>query len=247
MMKNNSKNSRRDAERQRAQRGFKAGGNPPGPQSNNQTPVEPEVMPTTYAYEEPTCADAAERVKFHLSRARVSADVAMRHIIEAGWELAKQKQVLGYGQWNAWCEQNVGISRFTADRYIAMFAKTVGVQRAAQSIGLEPKLLKKELDAATEGLEDKTVRQAMIGLGIVKRPEGWGGERAGAGRKYQGLKAEMRPPAENARIAWSRVIEPAQQRSLLSMAGLLEIADAEAAIEVLEPLLRALKARVKEA
>lgn len=149
----------------------------------NTTPVVAEVVPVGYSYTEPTSNDPAERIKYHLSQARVAANVAMRHIIEAGWELAKQKQFLGYGQWVAWCEQNIQISNDTADRYIQVFRKTVGAQRAQQSVGLEAKLLKKELDAATVGMEEKTVRQAMLELGVIKPTPGHGGAREGAGRK----------------------------------------------------------------
>ena len=149
----------------------------------NAMPVVAEVVPVGYSYTEPTSNDPAERIKYHLSQARVAANVAMRHIIEAGWELAKQKQFLGYGQWVAWCEQNIQISRRTADKYIDAFRKTVGAQRAQQSVGLEAKLLKKELDAATVGMEEKTVRQAMLELGVIKPTPGHGGAREGAGRK----------------------------------------------------------------
>lgn len=147
------------------------------------TPVVAEVVPAVYSYEEPTSNDPAERIKYHLSQAHVAASVAMRHIIEAGWELAKQKRVLGFGQWNIWCEEKLEISRQTADRYIATFQRTVGVERAQQSVSLEAKLLKKELDAATAGMEEKTVRQAMIELGVIKPTPGHGGAREGAGRK----------------------------------------------------------------
>ena len=161
----------------------------------NAMPVVAEVVPVGYSYTEPTSNDPAERIKYHLSQARVAANVAMRHIIEAGWELAKQKQFLGYGQWEAWCEQNIQISRQTADKYIDAFRKTVGAQRAQQSIGLEAKLLKKELDAATVGMEEKTVRQAMLELGVIKPTSGHGGAREGAGRKP---KSEAEVTAEKA-------------------------------------------------
>lgn len=157
----------------------------------NATPVVAEVVPVGYSYTEPTSNDPAERIKYHLSQARVAANVAMRHIIEAGWELAKQKQFLGYGQWVAWCEQNIQISRQTADKYIDAFRKTVGAQRAKQSVGLEAKLLKKELDAATVGMEEKTVRQAMLELGVIKPTPGYGGAREGAGRKPKSEEATV--------------------------------------------------------
>ena len=145
--------------------------------------VTPEVVGSAYEIEECNSTDAAERVRFHLSKAHVAANVALKHIIAAGQELTIQKQLLGYGQWNDWCENKIGISRRTADRYIDTFQKTVGVQRIEQGVSIDAKLLKKELDAATVGMEEKTVRQAMLELGVIKRPSGWGGGREGAGRK----------------------------------------------------------------
>ena len=152
--------------------------------------AEPVVVEPLPVFEECKSSDAAERVRFHLSHARVAGRVALAHIIEAGRELALQKQLLGYGQWNDWCDNNIEISRQTADKYIETFQKTVGVQRAAQQIPLEKKILKKELEAATVGMEEKTVRQAMIEIGVIKSHASWGGKRDGAGRKAKDAAAD---------------------------------------------------------
>ena len=145
--------------------------------------AEPVVVEPLPVFEECKSSDAAERVRFHLSHARVAGRVALAHIIEAGRELALQKQLLGYGQWATWCDHNLEVTQRTADRYIATFQKTIGVQRAQQQIPLEKKILKKELEAATVGMEEKTVRQAMIEIGVIKQHSAWGGKRDGAGRK----------------------------------------------------------------
>ena len=152
--------------------------------------AEPVVVEPLPVFEECKSSDAAERVRFHLSHARVAGRVALAHIIEAGRELALQKQLLGYGQWNDWCDNNIEISRQTADKYIETFQKTVGVQRAQQQIPLEKKILKKELEAATVGMEEKTVRQAMIEIGVIKQHSAWGGKRDGAGRKAKDAAAD---------------------------------------------------------
>ena len=145
--------------------------------------AEPVVVEPLPVFEECKSSDAAERVRFHLSHARVAGRVALAHIIEAGRELTIQKQLIGYGQWVDWCHGNLDISQQTADKYIATFQKTIGVQRAAQQIPLDKKILKKELEAATVGMEEKTVRQAMIEIGVIKQHSAWGGKRDGAGRK----------------------------------------------------------------
>ena len=148
---------------------------------NSVVVAEPVVVEPLPVFEQCSSNDAAERVRFHLDEAKKHGRCAIAHIIEAGRELALQKQLLGYGQWNDWCDNNIEISRQTADKYIETFQKTVGVQRAAQQIPLEKKILKKELEAATVGMEEKTVRQAMIEIGVIKSHASWGGKRDGAG------------------------------------------------------------------
>lgn len=158
--------------------------------SNAVVVAEPVVAEPLPVFEECESSDAAERVRFHLSQARVAGRVALAHIIEAGRELALQKQLLGYGQWNAWCDSNLEISRLTADKYIDTFQRTIGVQRTAQGVALDKKILKKELEAATVGMEEKTVRQAMIEIGVIKSHASWGGKRDGAGRKAKDAAAD---------------------------------------------------------
>ena len=151
--------------------------------SNAVVVAEPVVAEPLPVFEECESKDAAERVRFHLSHARVAGRVALAHIIEAGRELAIQKQLLGYGQWSNWCDGNLDITQRTADKYIETFQRTIGVQRIAQGVSLDKKILKMELEAATVGMEEKTVRQAMIEIGVIKSHSFWGGKRKGAGRK----------------------------------------------------------------
>ena len=158
--------------------------------SNAVVVAEPVVVEPLPVFEECESKDAAERVRFHLSQAREHGRCAIAHIIEAGRELSLQKQLLGYGQWNDWCDNNIEISRQTADKYIETFQRTIGVQRTAQGVSLDKKILKKELEAATIGMEEKTVRQAMIEIGVIKSHASWGGKRDGAGRKAKDAAAD---------------------------------------------------------
>ena len=157
---------------------------------NSVVVTEPVVVEPLPVFEECRSRDAAERVRFHLSQARVAGRVALAHIIEAGRELALKKQLLGYGQWKTWCEGNLSVSLDTADRYIATFQKTIGAARLEQGVALDKKILKKELEAATVGMEEKTVRQAMIEIGVIKQHSAWGGKRDGAGRKAKDAAAD---------------------------------------------------------
>jgi len=151
--------------------------------SNAVVVAEPVVVEPLPVFEECESKDAAERVRFHLSQAREHGRCAIAHIIEAGRELAIQKQLLGYGQWETWCDNNLEVSKRTADRYIETFQRTIGAARLEQGVSLDKKILKKELEAATVGMEEKTVRQAMIEIGVIKSHSSWGGKREGAGRK----------------------------------------------------------------
>ena len=146
-------------------------------------PIEPEVLPPLGDIEEPDCNTPGERINYHVGMAQHHGRQALAHLILAGWELAKQKQAIGYGGWNEWCDKNLQIARFTADRYIQFFHKTVGEARKAAEIPVAKKPTLKELAAATVGMEQKSATRAMIDLDIIKRPKGWGGEREGAGRK----------------------------------------------------------------
>ena len=109
--------------------------------SNAVVVAEPVVVEPLPVFEECESKDAAERVRFHLSQAHVAGRVALAHIIEAGRELAIQKQLLGYGQWSNWCDGNLDITQRTADKYIETFQRTIGVQRTAQGVSLDKKIL----------------------------------------------------------------------------------------------------------
>ena len=174
-----------------------------GVNTNAVTVVDPEVLPPLGDIEEPTYDTPGERINYHVGMAQQHGRQALAHLIIAGWELSKQKQSIGYGGWNEWCDKNLQISRMTADRYITFFHKTVGAARGDAAIGKKP--TGKELAAATIGMEDKSATRAMIDLGIVKRSEGHGGKRDGAGRKAKGedVAAELKAVAENEAVIWA--------------------------------------------
>lgn len=224
---------------------------------NSVVVAEPVVVEPLPVFEECKSSDAAERVRFHLDEAKKYGRSAIAHIIEAGRELALQKQLLGYGQWKNWCEGNLNVSLDTADRYIATFQKTVGVQRAAQQIPLEKKILKKELEAATVGMEEKTVRHAMIEIGVIKSHASWGGKRDGAGRKAKDdaadeaaaldevanspalLIAAIREPISTVYKAW-------RERDVFARIDLKDLAQVTATLnELASAATAALKARSK--
>jgi len=214
------------------------------PVSSVAEPVTPEVVASPCELEECNSLDAAERVRFHLSKAHVAASVALQHIIAAGQELAIQKQLLGYGQWDAWCTEKIEISKRTADKYIETFQKTVGAARLEQGVSLDAKLLKKELDAATVGMEEKTVRQAMLELGVIKRPSGegaWGGAREGAGRKAAHERLMLPSAADNAKAIWAEVMRTIEKRTVKAAVAMLDAKTTEVCWGAVLELYEALK------
>lgn len=203
--------------------------------------AEPVVVEALPAFEECTSPVVAERVRFHLSQAREHGRCAIAHIIEAGRELAIQKQLLGYGKWNDWCNSNLEITRLTADRYIETFQRTVGAARAAQQIPLAEKILKKELEAATVGMEEKTVRQAMIEIGVIKPAGSWGGARAGAGRKAADDPLPKPSAQENAKAIWAEVMRMIEKKTVSAAVAFLDEKTTEVCWGAVHELYEALK------
>ena len=202
------------------------------------TPTVVEPLPV---FEECHSTSAAERVQFHLAHAREHGRCAIAHIIEAGRELALQKQMLGYGQWAEWCENNLEIAQKTADRYVETFQRTVGAARIEQGVSLDKKILKKELEAATVGMEEKTVRQAMIEIGVIKPAGSWGGARAGAGRKAASEPLPQTSAAENAKAIWAEVMRMIGKKTVTAAVALLDEKTTEVCWGTVHELYEALK------
>ena len=155
----------------------------------------------------------AENVQFDLAQAKKHGAMTLAYLARAGWRLACEKQGIGYGAWDEWIEKNVGISKSTADRYIKFYYSTVGEHLRAQGTAhrLVEDLTDKMIAEATAGLESKTATGAMIELGIVKRPAGWGGEREGAGRKAAAAAAAAEDglsDQDSATVMWINAMAP---------------------------------------
>ena len=174
-------------------------------------PAVPEVMPPLDAIEEPDYTKPSERIAFHVGMAQHHGRAAIAHLILAGWELACQKQTIGYGGWNDWCEKNLQIVRITADRYIQFYQATVGAARNLSATPLAKKPTQKELSAATVGMEQKSATRAMIDIGVIKRSEKWGGANRGQGRKAKGEEGGV-----EAEVAAEKAASEASIRAELS-------------------------------
>ena len=140
-------------------------------------PVEPEILPPLGKIEEPDYTKPAERISFHIGMGQHHGRMALAHLILAGWELAQQKEALGYGGWRAWCKKELNYTHRTAERYIDFFFGTVGAFRTERQIPFAKRITNAELSMATVGMEEKSFRQAMIDLKIIKPNPKHGGDR----------------------------------------------------------------------
>lgn len=210
-------------------------------------PIDTNLPAVPIHLETPPAATPAESVKFDLGMAKKCGALTLAYLARAGWKLACEKQALQHGEWKKWCKEEVAISWDTADRYIKFYYSTVGEHLRSQGTAhrLVENLTDKMIEEATAGLESKTATGAMIELGIVKRPPGWGGERAGAGRKA-GSKNVPHTDAELADRDWKMLAATAADSWTLESIPLLDETIARAALSALVPLVTALKRRVGE-
>lgn len=161
-------------------------------------PVDPEVLPPLGDIEKPDYPKPAESINFHLGMAQHHGRVAIAHLIIAGQELAKQKQMLGYGGWKEWCKNELSCSQQSADRYVKFFYKVI-VERRVAGIPFDKRVTNKELAEATVGMEGKSATRAMVDLGIIKRNPDHGGSRVEQAAKNGhrvGRKPDDAPTAE---------------------------------------------------
>ena len=161
---------------------------------HNEIMTSPAALPAAREFVlEATDGSAADCIRFDIGMARHHGSLSVAYLARAGWRLAHEKASLAYGAWDSWCTDRCGITRVTADRYIAFYHATVGKWREAQGLAnsMVEELTDKMIAAATAGLEYKTGTKAMEDLGIIRRPKGWGGERAGAGRKSKTVEEEL--------------------------------------------------------
>ena len=192
----------------------------------------------------PQVATPAESVNFDLRMAKKHGALTLAYLARAGWKLACEKQALSHGEWRAWCEGSVGVSHDTADRYIKFYYSTVGEHLRAQGTAhrLVENLTDKMIEEATSGLESKTATGAMIELGIVKRPPGWGGEREGAGRKALPTISQ----AQAAEQIWTDVMNVLGRATVLDSVPLLGEKAAAVCLDRVAVLERALRRQLAE-
>ena len=192
--------------------------------------------------------DDAALIRWHIEAANALGRMSLAHAIFAGWLLERQKVQVGYGGWGAWCEENLDFSQDTADRYVALYRKTVGAARTPAGIGAGQLVSAEELAAATEAVDASTATGAMVELGILKRKDdNWGGDRRKEAAKNG--KTVGRPPKgsaeDSSRRDWAAVLVPVRKLRDVSY-RFLPLADARGALVELDAVRARLKARIDE-
>ena len=195
--------------------------------------------------EHPMCTSTAEAVRFDLAMAKQHGTMSLAYLARAGWRLACEKESVGHGAWLNVCKE-LGISADTAGRYIKFYYGTVGEHLRAQGTAhrLVENLTDAMIEEATAGLESKTATGAMIELGIVKRPAGWGGAREGAGRT-PGVLPKLTATQE-AETLWAQVRGVLDKTTVKDAIRFLGEKAAEACLDRVAELAEALKLQVRE-
>lgn len=198
-----------------------------------------------FALEQAQGTTAAECVKFDLDMAAHHGSMSLAYLARAGWRLAHEKFSIGHGGWRNWCAENLPISYKQADNYIKFYNKTVTRWRESQGLAntMVAELTDKMIAAATADLDAQTATGAMIELGIVRRPPGWGGEREGAGRKAALPKLS---PTQEAETLWAQAMVVFDKPSLKDAIRYLGEKAATVCLDRVADLAEALKLQVRE-
>ncbi len=196
------------------------------------------------ALEQAQGATAAECVKFDLGMANRHGALSLAYLARAGWRLSHQKAEIGRGGWKSWCRETIGISEDTANNYIKFYNKTVTRWRESQGLAnaMVAELTDKMIAAATADIDANTATGAMIELGIVKRPPGWGGVREGAGRKA----LPKLTATQEAETLWAQVMGVLDKTTVKDAIRFLGEKAAEACLDRVAELAEALKLQVRE-
>ena len=193
--------------------------------------------------------DGAALIRWHIEAANALGRMSLAHAIFAGWLLERQKVQVGYGGWGAWCEENLDFSQDTADRYVALYRKTVGAARTPAGIGAGQLVSAEELEAATEAVDASTATGAMVELGILKRKDdNWGGDRrkaAAENGKKVGRPAANPDPAADAVKVWTLAAEGFRRITPTSY-RFLPLREAEGLMVELDAVRDRLRARIAE-
>lgn len=213
--------------------------------------VAVEVLPARADFAEVVAhcqGSSAALIRWHIEAAGALGRMSLAHAIFAGWLLERQKAQVGWGGWGAWCEQNLGFSQKTADRYVELYRKTVGAARTPAGIGSGQIVSAEELEDATEAVDASTATGAMVELGIIRRNGDWGGdrsERAAENGHTVGRRPAAPTPEEASRRDWATVIAPMRKLRDVSY-RFLPLADARGALVELDAARARLKARIDE-
>lgn len=180
--------------------------------------------------------------------------------IMAGWVLSVARSTCAHGQWIAWLQQNVTFGRSTATNYMNLYAQTLGKARenARRPIALEVQPTIEELEAAAHDVDGTALSALYKSTRIIATPEGWGGERKGAGRPKKDeaadISAELDEVANSPALLIAAIREPIstvykawRERDVFAKIDMSDLALVTASLqELATAATAALKARSKK-
>lgn len=181
-----------------------------------QKPLTPEVVEETTALTIQTkkCVPKAkgktpgQRINYLHKLSIEAGKISIAAAITAGWELTKVKQSCPFGAWLTWLHENTELSPDTAQRYMGVYAATVGAARCAaeKPVGLEVAPTADELTAASSNVEAKSLTRLYSQLKLLKRNPDHGGTREGAGRKEkkEDIAAKLDAITQSEALNWAR-------------------------------------------
>ncbi len=206
-------------------------------------------------------ATPAQRIETEWRAIKASADDMKRHALQLGAVLIEVESGLvgtkagngskGLGL-KGWIDEN--LSDEIRERYDSLMRW----KKAAHALMTQARLDPREAIAlltddrtvevptpsarkCAEVLESKTLTQLVFDFSQERKAPG-----RKPGQNPDSYKDLRKSPAENARFAWAKVLEPARDAALSEMACLLPQPDAAEALARLEPLVAALRRRVAE-
>lgn len=148
--------------------------------------METDLVPMTEAalvapYQGQSLAVVTNEIQWLLGKLEENSKKTLQYIFETGKRLAAAKEMLDHGQFIPWLEQNFGLSRRTASRYIRIFETYK--------------------DAPLELIQSKSIREAYIEAGIKKAlPAGDSeGESDGSSAVLQTMPAAL---TDRSQLVW---------------------------------------------
>lgn len=147
---------------------------------------------------------------------RTFAAYSVQAALAAGWLLTIEKANHA-GTFEKWLDANTRISRPTAYRYMACFARSIGTRNDVKVLTATAKEREEMIETCAAEMDSRSVSEMYVELGVVKKtPSNLGGRREGAGRPRKMTEDELR--AQAAALATDPKVAEAEWQDLAAKA-----------------------------